>query len=164
MLLTFINVFNSLASAATSSAISSSASASASSSDMVSSSISTKTNSSASQKTVTVTVAAKCSPTTTVTTTPTTTSTTPKKETLCVKCYDKIINTPDCRKCSTTCDDGTKYDSADKAGSSCPNVSAKDVPCPCKDEAGRVIPENYYKTGDVSNKIALIDNGNNLTN
>lgn len=113
--------------------------------------------------TETVTAKATCNPTATVTTTANPES--KKKETLCVKCYDKIINTPDCKKCSMTCEDGTKIDSINSEKSNkCPNKDIKDVPCPCKDENGRVIADNYYKSNELSNKALLVEDGISLSN
>lgn len=100
---------------------------------------------------VTTTVQAKCAPQTVSTTTAVPK---PRKETLCVKCYDKFV-TPDCKKCTTTCEDGTKIETDNAVtGKQCPNTNTKNVPCACKDESGRVLPENYYKDSGIANKVA----------
>lgn len=108
-------------------------------------------------KTVTVSIIAPC-------TAQTSTSTTAKKETVCTKCYDKIINTRDCKKCATICDDGTKIETTNTSKNKCPKQKSEDVPCACKDPNGRVVEENFYKTSDTAGKSKLIDDSANLSN
>ena len=110
-------------------------------------------------ETVTVTQNKECNASTTGT------STTPKKETLCVKCYDKIINTKDCKKCATICDDGTKIESVDTSNNQCPNKPSKEVPCSCKDTDGKLVEDNFYKTSKLPiNNAGLVEEAGKLSN
>ena len=112
---------------------------------------------------VTVTVQAKCGKNDSSSTSSTSSSSKPTKEVLCVKCYDKIIRSSDCKKCKMVCDDGTVTESIKPTN--CPNTNAKDVPCACKDAAGNVIKDNYYKTSELPiKKIGLVEDYVNLSN
>lgn len=110
-------------------------------------------------KTVTATIAASCNPTSTTTVPPK-----PVKQEMCVKCYKKIINTKDCKKCTTICDDGTRTDNVDTTKNACPNKKSEDVPCACKDQNGRVVADNYYKTNGSNIQASLVEDVSNIGN
>lgn len=77
----------------------------------------------------------------------------PSPDEICVKCYDSRIVTPDCedsKDCTCTCSDGTTKKIQNNKRR-CSNVKKEDIPCACKDDDNRIIPENtYVKTWDDS--------------